>query len=125
MTDFLDFSEQLLSTTTEAIEYSKEYLASRKQAAHCFNQLQVLIFKAGLHRTKKSPENKIIELLSDPVYGQEATKLNEEMTEQEANYKGLELVIKANLAHSSALQSVIKQQTQGEISESMRNKYIL
>jgi hypothetical protein len=125
MTDFLDFSEQLLSTTTEAIEYSKEYLASRKQAAHCFNQLQVLIFKAGLHRTKKSPENKIIELLSDPVYGQEATKLNEEMTEQEANYKGLELVIKANIAHSSALQSVMKQQTQGEISESMRNKYIL
>lgn len=124
MPDFLDFTEELLSTTTEAMEHSKEYLKSRKQAAHCFNQLQVLIFKAGLHRTKKSPENKIIELLSDPIYGLEATRLNEEMTEQEANYKGLELVIKANLAHSSALQSVMKTQLQGEMSENIKNKYV-
>lgn len=123
--DFMDFAEELLQTTTEAKAFSKEYLESRKHSAHCFNQLQVLLFKAGLHKTKKSPENKIIELLSDPIYGQEATKLNEEMTEYEANYKGLELVIKAHLAHSSALQSIIKNQMQGEISESLKSKYIL
>lgn len=123
--DFMDFQEELLTTTIEAKELSKEYLESRKRSAHCFNQLQVLLFKAGLHKTKKSPENKIIELLSDEVYGNEATKLNEEMTEQEANYKGLELVIKTHLAHSSALQSIIKNQVQGEISESLKNKYIL
>ena len=123
--DFMDFAEELLQTTTEAKAFSKEYLESRKHSAHCFNQLQVLLFKAGLHKTKKSPENKIIELLSDPIYGLEATKLNEEMTEYEANYKGLELVIKAHLAHSSALQSIMKNQQQGEMTEGLKNKWLI
>lgn len=121
--DFMDFQTELLQTTSEAMELSKLYLDCRKQASHCFNQLQVLLFKAGLHNTKKSPENKIIELLASPIFGQEATRLNEEMNNSTATYKGLELCIKTHLAHCSALQSVIKQQQQGEIAESVRLKY--
>lgn len=121
--DFMDFQTELLQTTSEAMELSKLYLDCRKQASHCFNQLQVLLFKAGLHNTKKSPENKIIELLASPIFGQEATRLNEEMNNNTATYKGLELCIKTHLAHCSALQSVIKQQQQGEIAESVRLKY--
>ena len=121
----MDFTEELLQTTTEAKAFSKKYLESRKHSAHCFNQLQVLLFKAGLHKTNKSPENKIIELLSDPIYGLEATKLNEEMTEHEATYKGLEVVIKAHLAHSSALQSIMKNQQQGELTEGLKNKWVI
>lgn len=121
--DFMDFETELLGTTSEAMQLAKEYMKSRKKTAHCFNQLQILLFKAGLHQTKKSPDNKIIELLSSPLYGETAVRLNEEMKENEATYKSLELAIKTHLAHASAIQSVIKQQQQGEFAESMRLKY--
>ena len=110
MTDFMTFSEELLETTREAINSSKMYLEARKESSHCYNQLQVLIYKAGIHQSKKSPENKIIELMADKTYGEEARKLNEKMTEETALYKGLELTVKAFLAHSSALQSILKNQ---------------
>ena len=121
--DFMSFQEELLSTTREAIEFSKMYLQSRKEASHCFNQLQVLIQKANLHTSKKSPENKIIELMADRTYGDRARELNERMLSEESSYKGLELVVKSYLAHASALQSVIKQQVSGEIMEATKNKY--
>ena len=60
--DFMSFQEELLSTTREAIEFSKMYLQSRKETSHCFNQLQVMIQKANLHTSKKSPEK----LTGDP-----------------------------------------------------------
>lgn len=53
MTDFMDFQEELLATTRQAMELSNSYLEARKENSHCFNQLQVLIQKAGLHKTKK------------------------------------------------------------------------
>lgn len=121
--DFMSFQEELLSTTREAIEFSKMYLQSRKETSHCFNQLQVLIQKANLHTSKKSPENKIIELMADKAYGEKARELNETMLSEESSYKGLELVVKSYLAHASALQSVIKQQVNGEIMEATKNKY--
>lgn len=121
--DFITFEQELLNTSREAIEFSKMYLDARKQSSHCFNQLQVLLNKANLHTSKKSAENKIIELLADETYGEQARILNEELQSQESTYKGLELVVKAYLAHCSALQSVIKTQISAEINENVKAKY--
>lgn len=121
--DFITFEQELLNTSREAIEFSKMYLEARKNSSHCFNQLQVLINKAGLHTSKKSPENKIIELMADNTYGEQAIKLNQEMNDYTSTYKGLELVVKSYLAHCSALQSVIKTQISAEINENVRAKY--
>ena len=121
--DFVSFEQELLNTSREAIEYSKMYLDARKNSSHCFNQLQILIQKANLHTSKKSPENKIIELLADKTYGDKARQLNEDLHNYESTYKGLELVVKSYLAHCSALQSVIKTQISAEINENVRAKY--
>lgn len=123
--NFQDFQDELLSTTRESIELSKEYLKCRKIKSHCFNQLQVLIYKANLHTSKKSIENKISELLSHNEYGKEAQELNKKMLEDESEYKGLELVVKSYQIHATALMSVIKQQTNGEITTAMQAKYNL
>lgn len=121
--DFITFVEELLNTSREAIEYSKLYLEARKNASHCFNQLQILINKAKLHTSKKKLENKIVELLANEQYGEQANKLNTDLSEYESTYKGLELVIKTYLAHCSALQSVIKTQISAEINENVKAKY--
>lgn len=121
--DFITFEEELLNTSREAISFSKLYLEARKNASHCFNQLQILINKAKLHTSKKKLENKIVELLAHEQYGEQANKLNTDMCNYESTYKGLELVVKAYLAHCSALQSVIKTQISAEINENVRAKY--
>lgn len=121
--DFINFEQELLNTSREAIEFSKMYLDARKNSSHCFNQLQILIQKANLHTSKKSAENKIIELLADKTYGDKARQLNEDLHNYESTYKGLELVVKSYLAHCSALQSVIKTQISAEINENVRAKY--
>lgn len=121
--DFISFQDELLTTSREAIEFSKLYLQARKNNSHAFNQLQVLINKAGLQKTKKSIENKILELMADENYGEQAIKLNIEMSESESEYKSYELIVKAYLAHCSALQSVLKVQQSGELTEAMKNRY--
>ena len=121
--DFITFEQELLNTSREAIEFSKMYLEARKNSSHCFNQLQILLNKANLHTSKKSPENKIIELMADKIYGEKASKLNQEMNDYQSTYKGLELVVKSYLAHCSALQSVIKTQISAEINENVKAKY--
>ena len=121
--DFVTFSDELIETTTDGIAYANQYLDARKRCSHCFNQLQVLIQKAGLEKSKKSTQNKIVELMAHSVYGKEAQSLNSEMLECEAEYKGLELVCKAYQAHASAIQSIIKTQISAEMSENMKNKY--
>ena len=121
--DFITFEEELLNTSREAIEYSKMYLEARKNSSHCFNQLQILINKANLHTSKKAFENKIIELLANDEYGEQARELNEDLQNFESTYKGLELVIKSYLAHCSALQSVLKVQQSGELNETLKIKY--
>lgn len=122
-TDFLTFEQELLNTSREAMELSEAYLDTRKKCSHCLNQLQSLIYKANLHTSKKSPQNKIIELMADKNYGEEARKLNTEMSNYESEYKGLELVVKSYLVHCSALQSVLKVQQNGELTEAMKNRY--
>lgn len=121
--DFITFEEELLNTSREAISFSKLYLEARKNASHCFNQLQILINKAKLHTSKKKLENKIVELLANEQYGEQAQKLNTDMNNYESTYKGLELIIKSYLAHCSSLQSVIKTQISAEINENVRAKY--
>ena len=121
--DFISFQDELLSTSREAIEFSKMYLEARKNCSHCFNQLQILLNKANLHTSKKSLDNKIIELIADKTYGEQAIRLNQDMNEHQATYKGLELVVKSYLAHCSALQSVIKTQISAEINENVKAKY--
>lgn len=120
--DFIDFSTELLQTTREAIELSKEYLETRKIYSECFNKIQILLQKANIIN-KKSVENKIIELMNHNVYGDEAQKINEKMLETENLYKSLELVVKAYLAHASALQSVLKTQITAELNENVKSKY--
>lgn len=122
--DFITFEEELLNTSREAMEFSKMYLEARKNCSHCFNQLQTLIYKAKLHTSKKALENKIIELMASQEYGEQAQKLNTDMNNYESTYKGLELVIKSYLAHCSALQSILKVQQTGEMSELMKSKYL-
>ena len=123
MTDFMDFQEELLTTTREAIELSREYLKARKEYSHYQNQLQVLLYKANLHTSKKSIDNKIVELMAHNIYGEQARELNLKMNEAENTYKGIELVNKSYLAHALALQSVIKTQISSEISENVKAKY--
>lgn len=121
--DFIDFSTELLQTTREAIELSKEYLETRKIYSECFNKIQILLQKANIIN-KKSVENKIIELMNHNVYGDEAQKINEKMLEMENLYKSLELVVKTYLAHASALQSVLKTQITAELNENVKSKYV-
>lgn len=121
--DFVDFSTELLNTTAKGIEFAHQYLEARKQCSHCFNQLQVLIQKAGLETSKKSPQNKIIELMAHNTYGKQAQALNTKMLESESLYKGLELVTKAYQAHASAIQSILKIQTTAELNENIKAKY--
>lgn len=123
MEDFIDFTEELLKTTREAKDLALEYLNARKLYNHCYNRLVVLLQKAGLHQTKKSIENKFVELFNDKNYGIEAQEVYEKMLNEEANYKGLEIVCKAYANHSVALCAILKQQTTGEISEALKNKY--
>lgn len=120
--DFLTFEEELLSTTQSAVGYSMQYLDARRQNKRAYNALQELVYRAGLHTSRKSFENKIVELLASPL-GEDAKELNAIMNETEAEYKGLELVCKTYLAHASALQSIIKTQISGEMTEMVKNKY--
>lgn len=122
-TDFMDFQQELLQTTREAIELSNQYLKARKKYASLFNQIVVLLNKSGLDKSKKSVDNKIIELLSHKTYGELAQQIHSQMLEAQATYKGLENVIKSYHNHTSGLQSVMKMQISGEIAENVKAKY--
>lgn len=124
-TDFMDFQQELLQTTREAIELSNEYLKARKEYASLFNKIVVLLNKSGLDKSKKSVDNKIIELLSDKTYGELAQQIHAKMLEAESQYKGLENVLKAYMAHASAIQSIMKQQVSGEVLEGIKAKYTI
>lgn len=124
-TDFMDFQQELLETTREAIKLSNEYLKARKQYASLFNQIVVLLNKSGLDKSKKSIDNKIVELLSHPIYGEQAQQYNAKMLQAENYYKGLENVLKAYMAHASAIQSIMKQQVSGEVLEGIKAKYTI
>jgi len=121
--DFMTYQEELLSTTSEAKELSKQYLDARKKQAMYFNKLVVLLSKSGLDKSKKQIDNKIIELLSHADYGDIANEYYTKMLEEQATYKGLKLVLQAYNTHATGLMSIVKMQHIGEMQEMAMKKY--
>lgn len=118
-----DFSEQLLREAGEMQLLSIKYKNARSEYARCFNGITLLIYKAGLHRSKAAFENKIPMLFAHPDYKEEAIELASKMNEARQEYKGLEMVLQAYQAKISGLQSVIKFMQMGEIHAAAAAKY--
>ena len=118
-----DFAEQLLRVSGEMKSLSIDYKNARSDYAKCFNQITVMMYKAGLHRSKAAFENRIIELISHPDFRDEAIKTASDMRAAEQEYKGLEMVLKAYQAEISGLQSIIKFMQIGEIHTATAAKY--
>lgn len=118
-----DFAEQLLRVSGEMKSLSIDYKNARSEYAKCFNRITILIYKAGLHRSKAAFENKIPMLIAHPDYSEEAIEVASKMNEAQQEYKGLEMVLKAYQAEISGLQSVIKFMQVGEIHNATVAKY--
>lgn len=125
ITQVEDFAEQLLRVSGEMKSLSIDYKNARSDYAKCFNQITVMIYKAGLHRCKAAFENKIPMLIAHPDFTEEAIKVASRMNEAQQEYKGLEMVLKAYQAEISGLQSVIKFMQMGEIHAATAAKYNL
>ena len=123
ITQVEDFAEQLLRVSGEMKSLSIDYKNARSDYAKCFNQITVMIYKAGLHRSKAAFENKIPMLIAHPDFTEEAIKIASRMNEAQQEYKGLEMVLKAYQAEISGLQSVIKFMKMGEIHAATAAKY--
>lgn len=123
ITQVEDFAEQLLRVSGEMKSLSIDYKNARSDYAKCFNQITVMIYKAGLHRSKAAFENKIPMLIAHPDFTEEAIKVASRMNEAQQEYKGLEMVLKAYQAEISGLQSVIKFMQMGEIHAATAAKY--
>lgn len=123
ITQVEDFAEQLLRVSGEMKSLSIDYKNARSEYAKCFNQITVMIYKAGLHRSKAAFENKIPMLIAHPDFTEEAIKIASRMNEAQQEYKGLEMVLKAYQAEISGLQSVIKFMQMGEIHAATAAKY--
>lgn len=123
ITQVEDFAEQLLRVSGEMKSLSIDYKNARSEYAKCFNQITVMIYKAGLHRSKAAFENKIPMLIAHPDFTEEAIKIASRMNEAQQEYKGLEMVLKAYQAEISGLQSVIKFMQIGEIHAATAAKY--
>lgn len=123
ITQVEDFAEQLLRVSGEMKSLSIDYKNARSDYAKCFNQITVMIYKAGLHRSKAAFENKIPMLIAHPDFTEEAIKIASRMNEAQQEYKGLEMVLKAYQAEISGLQSVIKFMQMGEIHAATAAKY--
>lgn len=123
ITQVEDFAEQLLRVSGEMKSLSIDYKNARSEYAKCFNQITVMIYKAGLHRSKAAFENKIPMLIAHPDFTEEAIKIASRMNEAQQEYKGLEMVLKAYQAEISGLQSVIKFMQMGEMHAATAAKY--
>lgn len=123
ITQVEDFAEQLLRVSGEMKSLAIDYKNARSEYARCFNKITIMIYKAGLHRSKAAFENKIPMLIAHPDFTNEAIDTASRMNEAQQEYKGLEMVLKAYQAEISGLQSVIKFMQIGEISEATRLKY--
>lgn len=117
-----DYSQELLNNAKELKELAKEYKNARGEYSQSLNGLISLIHKSGLANDKAAFENKIPKLL-ETVYKNEAQKLIRQFYNSQAEYKGLEEVLKAYQAHISGIQSVIKYNLSGEVAEATRLKY--
>lgn len=123
ITQVEDFAEQLLRVSGEMKSLSIDYKNARSEYARCFNKITVMIYKAGIHRSKAAFENKIPMLIAHPDFTEEAIETAAKMNEAQQEYKGLEMVLKAYQAEISGLQSVIKFMQMGEIQAATAAKY--
>lgn len=118
---YLDHSQQLSEIAQEYKQNAYYYKEERANYAEALNKLTGLIYVTGLHDDKASFENKLTKLLATPK-AEEAKKWIEQLNISEANYKGWEMVCKANGAEISAIQSVIKYNLTGELNANIANK---
>ena len=116
-----DYAEELISNARELKEYSNEYKKERQLHSQAINTLTNLIYKSGLHNDKASFENKLTKLLATP-YAQEAKEAIELLNASRANYKGWEEVLKSYQTYISSIQSIIKWNLTGELTEAVKNK---
>ena len=123
ITQVEDFAEQLLRVSGEMKSLSIDYKNARSEYARCLNKITIMIYKAGLHRSKAAFENKIPMLIAHPDFTEEAIEAASKLNESEQEYKGLEMVLKAYQAEISGLQSVIKFMQVGEIHAATAAKY--
>jgi hypothetical protein len=118
---YLDHTQQLSEIAQEYKRNAYYYKEERANYAEALNKLTGLIYVTGLHDDKASFENKLTKLLATPK-AEEAKKWIEQLNISEANYKGWEMVCKANGAEISAIQSVIKYNLTGELNANIANK---
>ena len=118
-----DYAEELLENAKELKAYSAEYKKERQLHSQAINTLTNLIYKSGLHSDKASFENKLTKLLATD-YADEAKKAIEQMNTARANYKGFEEVLKAYQTYISSIQSIIKWNLTGELTEAVKEKVI-
>ena len=76
-----------------------------------------------MHDDKASFENKLTKLLATP-YAQEAKQAIERLNTSRANYKGWEEVLKSYQTYISSIQSIIKWNLTGELTEAVKNKVV-
>ena len=118
-----DYASELLENARELKLYSQEYKKERQKYSQSINTLTGLIYRSGLYDDKASFENKLTKLLATP-YADDAKKAIEQMNTARANYKGFEVVIQAYQTYISSIQSIIKWNLQGELTEAVKNKVI-
>jgi hypothetical protein len=118
-----DYAQELINNARELKDYSFAYQKERQEFSKAINTLTSLIYKANLHDDKASFENKLTKLLATP-YAQEAKIAIEQMNTSRANYKGWEEVIKSYQVYISSIQSIIKWNLQGELTEAVKQKVI-
>lgn len=116
-----DYAEELISNAKDLKQYSFEYKKERQLYSEAINTLTTLIYKSGLHDDKASFENKLTKLLATP-YADKAKQAIEQMNSARGNYKGWEEVIKSHQVYISSIQSIIKWNLTGELTEAVKNK---
>lgn len=118
-----DYAQELIDNARELKDYSFAYQKERQEFSKAINTLTSLIYKANLHDDKASFENKLTKLLATP-YAQEAKIAIEQMNTSRANYKGWEEVIKSYQVYISSIQSIMKWELTGELTEAVKQKVI-
>lgn len=118
---YLDHTQKLSEIAQEYKKNAYYYKEERANYAEALNKLTGLIYITGLHDDKASFENKLTKLLAT-YKAEEAKVWIEQLNLSEANYKGWEMVCKANGAEISAIQSVIKYNLTGELNANIANK---
>ena len=119
--DSLDYASELRGIAKEYKQFAFEYKKERALHSEALNKLINLIYETGLHNDKAAFENKLTKLLATDKA--EIAKIYiEQMNTARGNYKGWEKILNAYQAEISAIQSVIKYNLNGELSENIANK---